>query len=785
MKFSENWLRTFVDPPLSSGELADALTMGGIEVEAMEPVAPAFDHVVVGEVLRVEKHPHADRLTVCEVDAGTATLTIVCGAPNVRPGIKVPVALVGARLPGTEIGAATVRGVESRGMLCSAKELGLSADASGLLILPRDMQTGADIRQALDLDDQILITKPTPNRGDCLSIVGMAREVAAITGAAMRGIETAAAAQNAIDDVIEITLDAPQACPRYCGRLVRGVDAGAPTPHWMVQRLARSGIRAISAIVDITNYVMLELGQPLHAFDAVKLEGGIHVRFAHAGEKLTLLNEQTPALTPDFLVIADDRKALALAGIMGGAQSAVGAGTSDIFLESAFFDPGVIAGKSRMLGFGSDSAYRFERGVDFSGTANALERATRLVLEICGGRAGPISEARAGLPQRKPVALRLKRAQRLLGIELDAAAVGAILRRLGFESTALQDEFRVTPPAYRFDIAIEEDLVEEVARIHGYDNIPAAMPMAHAAMLPVPEARRDAAAIRQLLAARDYQEIITYSFVERAWEEDFCGNASPVALANPIASQMSVMRSSLIGGLVGSVAFNVSRKQTRVRLFEIGRCFACAAAGGYAQALRVAGIAYGDALQEQWGSPARRVDFHDVKNDVEVLLAPRGARFEAAAHPALHPGKSARIVRENMTIGWIGELHPRWQQKYDLPLAPVLFELELESVAAGRLPAYREISKFPPVRRDLAVIVDENVNYDTIREDLRSGQPAIVTEIELFDIYRGPGIEKGKKSLAFRVLLQDTQKTLTDAEVDSAVSQLVQILQQRFNAKLR
>ena len=784
MKFSENWLRTFVNPPLSSRELADALTMGGIEVETLEPAAPAFDRVVVGEVLKVDKHPGADRLTVCEVDAGTATLTIVCGAPNVSQGIKVPVALVGARLPGIEIKAAQVRGVESHGMLCSAKELGLSEDAAGLLILPQDAQTGLDIRKLLDLDDQLLTTKPTPNRGDCLSILGMAREVEAITSAGMQAVRIDPVV-HAINDALKITLEAPQACPRYCGRLVRGVNPQAPTPQWMVQRLARSDIRAISAIVDITNYVMLELGQPLHAFDAVRIDGGICVRFARAGEKLALLNEQTPELGPDFLVIADGSKALALAGIMGGAESAVNDATGDIFLESAFFDPGVIAGKSRVLGFGSDSAYRFERGVDFSGTVNALERATQLVLEICGGKAGPVSEARAALPERKPVTLRLKRAERLLGIELGVDEVSAMLRRLGFEFTASNGEFRVTPPAHRFDIAIEEDLVEEVARIHGYDNIPAATPVAHASMLQAPEARRDASSVRRLLVARDYQEIVTYSFVEREWEHDFCGNASPIALANPIASQMSVMRSSLFGSFVNCVTFNASRKQARVRLFEIGRCFALAENGGYAQTMKVGGVAYGDALQEQWGSPARRVDFHDVKADVEVLLAPRGAQFEAATHAALHPGKTARIVRDGMTMGWIGELHPQWQQKYDLSLAPVLFEFDFETLAEGSLPAYNEISKFPPVRRDLAVIVDENVSYRTIMEALQREPLPIVTEIGLFDVYRGTGIEKGKKSLAFRVLLQDTHKTLTDAEVDSAVSRLIQVLQQHFNAKLR
>ncbi len=758
--------------------------MGGIDVEMVEPAAPPFERVVVGEVLAVEKHPSADRLTVCRVNVGVAPLTIVCGTPDVRPGIKVPTALVGATLPGGEIKATKVRGVESQGMLCSARELGLSESVEGLMVLAQDAPIGANVREALDLDDQVLTTKPTPNRGDCLSMLGIAREVAAITGAKLTPVVVKPVPVS-IKEKLIVTLDARQACPRYCGRLVRGVNARAPTPRWMAERLARSGIRSINAIVDITNYVMLELGQPLHAFDAARLAGGIRVRFARAGEKLTLLNGETRALTPEFLVIADDKKPVALAGIMGGTESAVVDATHEIFLESAFFEPNVIAGKPRVLGFASDSSYRFERGADFEGTLKALERATQFVLEICGGQAGPVTEARAPLPKRKPVAMRLSRAERLLGIKLTAKQVSAVLRRLGLEFTVAGEKFSVTPPPHRFDLAIEEDLIEEVARIHGYDNIPAAAPAAPAVMLPAPEGRRDAAAFRRLLAARDYQEIVTYSFVDRQWEEDFCANPVPVALANPIASQMSVMRSSLIGSLVKCVASNVSYQQPRVRLFEIGRCFAHAADGSHAQPMRIGAIAYGDALHEQWGVAPRAVDFYDVKADVEALFAPRAVRFDAAPHPALHPGKSARIVCNGTTAGWIGELHPRWQQKYDLRRAPVLFELEFEHVVGTSVPAYNEISKFPPVRRDVSAEVDEGISYHTILEELRRRQPAIVAEIGVFDVYRGTGVEKGKKSLAFRVLLQDTHKTLTDAEVDFAVSQLIQILQQKFDAKLR
>lgn len=782
MKFSENWLRTFVAPALSTAELAEVLTMGGIEVEEIEPVAPRFDRVVVGEVLAVEKHPAADRLTVCRVNVGVAPLAIVCGAPNVRAGMKVPTALVGARLPAMEITAATVRGVESQGMLCSASELGLSADAGGLLALPADAPIGADVREVLELDDHVLTIKPTPNRGDCLSVFGVAREVAAITGAPLQRLRIApviAVAQEAI----AVALEAPGACPRYCGRVIRNVDPNAPTPPWMVARLERSEIRSISAIVDITNYVMLELGQPLHAFDAAKLEGGIRVRFARESESLMLLNGETARLGLDFLVIADERKALALAGIMGGAQSAVSTTTRDVFLESAFFDPEAIAGKSRRLGFGSDSSYRFERGVDFAATREALERASRLVLEICGGEAGPVSEARAALPQRAAVALRPERAERVLGVRIGTGRMREILERLGFECTMSDARLRVTPPAYRFDVGIEEDLIEEIARIHGYDNIPAAAPAASAVMLPAPEGEREAGAIRRLLVARDYQEIISYSFVDRQWEADFCGNAAPVALANPIASQMSVMRSSLMGSLVSCVAFNQSYKQSRVRLFEIGRCFERAATG-YVQPMRIGGVAYGEVLEEQWGVSPRRVDFYDVKADVEALLH-GSLEFEAAVHPALHPGKSARIVRNGNTIGWIGELHPRLQQKYDLRLTPVLFELDFEQAVRGDVPAYRQISKFQPVRRDISAEFEGGTSYREVLEVLRAQPLAIVSEVRLLSVYRGPGVEEGKKSLAFSVLLQDTQRTLTDSEIDSAVSQLRHVLEQRFRAKLR
>jgi phenylalanyl-tRNA synthetase beta chain len=784
MKFSENWLRTFVNPPLTTSQLVDTIAMSGLDVEHIEPAAPSFDRVVTGEVMKVGRHPNADRLTVCEVNVGDRILTIVCGAPNVAVGTKVPTALTGSRLPSLDIRTAEVRGVESQGMLCSARELGLAEEAAGLLLLPANAVPGVDVRKVLDLDDQLITLKPTPNRGDCLSVAGIAREVAAVTGAALLAPDMKPVRVTSIDR-LNVTLEAPQACPRYCARLVRGVNARADTPDWIARRLARSGIRSISVLVDITNYVMLELGQPLHVFDAAKLAGGVRVRHAKLGEKLILLNGTELALDPGFLVIADERQTVALAGVMGGLESSVSDATRDVFIESAFFVPNVIAGKSRLLGFASDSAYRFERGVDFAGTAAALERATQLVSEICGGAPGPVTEARATLPAREPVRLRLARVERLLGVRLDGTQVSDILRRLRFEFTAGGGEFRVTPPSFRFDIANEEDLIEELARIYGYDRIPATLPAARITLLPVPETRRDASTIRALLAARDYQEIVSYSFVDESWERDLAGNPAAVALANPIASHMGVMRSTLAGSLLGCLARNLSHRQARVRLFELGRCFIAAASGDYRQPVRVGGIAYGDARQEQWGLKSRQLDFFDVKGDVEALLAPRVADFRPSVHPALHPGKSAQVMLAGKVAGWIGELHPRWQRKYDLPLPPVLFELEYDVITERDLPAFKEISKFPAVRRDISAEIDEQVSYEAVLAGLRAKTPAIVTEIALFDIYRGSGVGKGRKSLAFRVLLQDTRKTLTEAEVEAAVEELRQVLQQRFNAKLR
>lgn len=655
MQFSESWLRTFVNPSLSSEKLAHLLTMAGLEVEEIRPVAPAFDKVVVAQVLTKDKHPDADRLNVLTVDVGqNEPLTIVCGAQNVSVGMKAPCALVGAKLPGDfNIKQAKVRGIASFGMMCSDKELGLAEESNGLLELTADAVVGQSIREHLDLDDHLITLKLTPNRSDCLSLYGVAREVSALTGVSLQVIPQI---DYKLDDKHsrKVKVAASAACPRYAGRVIAGVNAKAATPTWMVQRLERCGLRSISALVDVTNYVLLELGQPLHAFDLNKLNGDIEVRFARAGESLKLLNEQTVSLQEDMLVIADSKQPVALAGVMGGEDSAVDDMTTAIFLESAFFAPSVIVGKSRQLGISSDSSYRFERGVDFAATQIALSRATELILDICGGQAEAVTEVLGELPARNPVKLRVPRVQRVLGVSLEAEEIAQILPRLGMVFQQHGDEFSVTPPSYRFDITIEEDLIEEVARVYGYEKITPLPPQATMSILPLVEAQRPAAKLRQALVLRDYQETINYAFVEAEWERDLCGNATPIALKNPIASQMSVMRSSLLGGLLAVLRTNLARKQPRARLFEMGGCFA-AEADSYVQHERVAGLAYGTALPEQWGTAARNVDFYDVKADVEALFAPTALSFVAAAHPASHPGRSAQILLNGQAVGWIGE----------------------------------------------------------------------------------------------------------------------------------
>jgi phenylalanyl-tRNA synthetase beta chain len=795
MQFSESWLRSLCNPALSTDELCHLLTMAGLEVEERSAAGADFSNVVVAEVLSVEKHPDADKLKLCSVNVGeSAPLQIVCGAPNVAAGMKVPCARVGARLPGIEIKRAKVRGIESFGMLCSARELGLSEDHGGLLALAADAPVGEDIRRHFDLDDTLITLKLTPNRADCLSLLGIARELSALTGAPLLAPEVKPVAA-VVADTRQVVLDAPASCPRYCGRIIRGVDAKAQTPDWMKRRIERSGIRAISFLVDVTNYVMLELGQPLHAFDDAELAGAIHVRLPKAGEKLLLLNEQTVTPTADTALIADDEKPLAMAGVMGGEHSGIGDQTKDLFLESAFFPPAAIAGKARALGFSSDASHRYERGVDFELQRKAIERATQLIVDTCGGQPGPVVEAvaQAHLPARKPVRLRTARAAKVLGIALSADRIESILKGLGLGVERHGADFLVTPPSFRFDIEIEEDLIEEIARIYGYDNIPSQPPVARMAMMPAGESKKSAMALRRQVAARGYHEVVTYSFVEAAWEADFSAShakgVAPIMLANPIASQMGVMRSTLIGGLVGTLVANRKRQTERVRIFELGRCFrrepGAGPVDGFTQPLRLAGLAAGSAFPEQWGAPGGRVDFYDVKADVEALFAPRRLEFVKAANPALHPGRCAEIMLEGRNVGVVGELHPRWVQKYELGTAPVVFELELTEVLATPFPAYVEVSRFPAVVRDLALVVPQSQTLAPLLAGLRAAAPAIVRDVALFDVYHGKWLGESEKSLAFRIVMQDTQRTLEDGEVEEVIAGLLAVATRDFNASLR
>jgi phenylalanyl-tRNA synthetase beta chain len=807
MQFSESWLRTMVDPKMTSDELSHLLTMSGLEVEEVDPVAPPFSNVVVAKVVEVAKHPNADRLNVCQVDAGTGTLlNIVCGAPNVRPGMKVPCAMAGAKLPPGddgkpfEIKVGQLRGVESQGMLCSARELKLSEDHGGLLELPEDAPVGQNFRDYYQLNDRKFTIKLTPNKADCLSVLGVAREVSALTGTALK-MPTFQPVAATTAEKLPVKVSAPDLCGRFSGRIIRGLNAKAKTPDWMKQRLERSGQRSISALVDISNYVMLELGRPTHVFDLDKIHGGLDVRWGRPGEKLKLLNGNTVDVDDWVGVIADDREIESLAGIMGGDSTAVSLDTQNIYLEAAFWWPQAIQGRARRYNFSTDAAHRFERGVDYATTVEHIERITSLIVEICGGkdtRVGPVDDQVVNLPQRNPVSVRTARAVKVIGVPFSDEQIADIFTRLGLQFTQQPGVFNVTPPSYRFDIEIEEDLIEEIVRVYGFENIPALPPVAPNTMRIAPENTRSLFTIRRQLAGLDYQEVVNFSFVEEAWEADFAGNANLIRLLNPIASQMSVMRSTLLASLVANVRYNLNRKVGRVRLFEAGAVYLRNAqvqdgplsVAGYEQPKRVAAIAYGPVADEQWDQPTRNVDYFDIKADLEALFAPKTLRFVKAAHPALHPGRSAQIVLDGKAIGFIGELHPRWQQKYDLPLAPVVFEVDAAALVERGIPVYREISKFPAVVRDLAVVVKQSVPAQDLIDAFsteRQANPAcdIMQAIVLFDEYRGKGLENDEKSLAFRFTLQDTQTTLQDDRVDAAMAAFVTSVEKKHGAKLR
>ncbi|MCU6433095.1 phenylalanine--tRNA ligase subunit beta [Undibacterium sp. Jales W-56] len=808
MQFSENWLRTMVDPKMSSDELSHLLTMSGLEVEEVEAVAPPFSNVVVAEIREIAKHPDADRLNVCQVDVGTGTLlNIVCGAPNVRVGMKVPCAMAGAVLPPGadgkpfEIKVGKLRGVESQGMLCSARELKLSEDHGGLLDLPADAPVGQNFRDYYQLNDLKFTIKLTPNKADCLSVLGVAREVSALTGTPLVVPQIHPVAVT-LQEILPVKISAPDLCGRFSGRVIRGVNAKAATPEWMKQRLERSGQRPISALVDISNYVMLELGRPTHVFDLDKIHGGLDVRWGKAGESLKLLNGNTVSIDPWVGVIADDKEIESLAGIMGGDSTAVNLDTQNIYLEAAFWWPQSIQGRARKYNFSTDAAHRFERGVDYATTVEHIERITALIVEICGGSAqvkvGPVDDQTVNLPQRPAVRLRTARAVKIIGVALDDPQIADIFTRLGLAFTQVPGEFLVTPPSYRFDIEIEEDLIEEVARVYGFENIPALPPVAANAMLIAPENHRSLFTLRRQIADLDYQEVVNYSFVEAAWEKDFAGNDAPVKLLNPIASQMSVMRSGLIGSLVANARYNLNRKINRIRIFEIGAVYlrdtsipdGPLTVAGYDQPKRIAALAYGPVADEQWGQATRNVDFFDVKADLEALFAPKVLRFSKAEHVALHPGRSASIECEGQFVGMIGELHPRLQQKYDLPLAPVVFEINTQALQAIQLPVHKEISKFQMVTRDMALQVKQAVAaqdlLDVFHHEAANNETCkILQAVVLFDEYRGKGLESDEKSLAFRFSLQDTQSTLQDDKVEAAMAAFLAAATAKFSAKLR
>lgn len=791
MRFSEQWLREWVDPPVDTATLTRDLSMMGLEVDAVVPAAPAFTGVVVAAVVDLEPHPQAERLHVCSVDDGSGTTRqVVCGAPNVVAGMKAPFAPVGTTLAdGTAIRRTKIRGVTSHGMLCSPAELGLSDDAEGLLALAPGAPVGADLRAYARLDDQVIDVELTPDRGDCLSIAGIARDVGARYRVPVAAADTAPVAA-AGDARHAVALEAPEACPRYCGRVIEGVDPAAPTPDWMAERLRRGGIRPLAVLVDIGNYVMLELGQPLHAFDRARLQGDVRVRRGRGGERLLLLDGREVEVDGDTLVIADERGPIALAGIMGGTDTAVGDGTRDVFLESACFLPPALAGRARRYAAHTDAAHRFERGVDFTLAPRALERATRLILEIAGGTPGPAVDTVAAehLPERASLRLRAARMRRLLGFEVDAGEAEATLRALGLDVERVDDEaWRVTPPSWRYDLGVEADVIEEVVRIHGCDRVPRTRPAHVARIGTASEQDLPLERLRRILVERDWLEAVTYAFLDHALQRQFDPDTEPLALANPIASDMAAMRTHLWPGLVGALRHNLNRQQGRVRLFESGLRF-LPHADGLAQEGALAGIAYGPAWPEQWGASTRTVDFYDVKGDVEALLAAAGPgrfRFERGRHPALHPGQAARVVADGEPCGWLGTLDPRVQHALELAGAPVLFELDLRALVRTPLPAPRPLSRYPAVRRDLAVVVDEAVPAQAILAGVREAAPEELREAFVFDVYRGRGIDSGRKSLALGLILQGLSRTLTDQDVEEATAGVLEHLKNKHGATLR
>jgi len=791
MKFSEKWLREWVNPDIDSATLSAMLTQAGLEVDAIEPVAGDFSGVLVGQVVSVEPHPDADKLRCCKVDvAGDELLSIVCGAANVRQDLKIPVAVVGSVLPGNfKIKKAKLRGVESFGMLCGASEIGLFDNVNGLMELADDAPIGTDLRDYLDLDDVAIDVDLTPNRSDCLGIAGIAREVGVLTGCDLTEWPQETISEQS-KRTVNITVDAPADCPRYIGRVIENINVKAETPLWMQEKLRRSGVRSLGPVVDVTNYVMLELGQPMHAFDLDKLNGGITVRSSKQAEKLTLLDGQEVDITDNTLVIADDSSALALAGIMGGETSSVTDDTHHLFLEAAHFNPLVIAGRARAYGLHTDSSHRFERGVDPELPRAAIERATALLLDIVGGEAAPLTEtvSEADLPQEKVITLRADRIKRVLGITIDAPQVEDQLTRLGLSLVPTGDSWQVTIPTFRFDLAIEVDLIEELGRLYGYDKLPETRPQGTVLTADISEQSLATHRLQSLLVDRGYQEAITYSFVDPEIQQHLAiDDEEAIALANPISADLSVMRTSLWPGLIQAMVYNLNRQHDRIRLFEVGRSFR-GTQDNVEQHRQIGGVVCGSRYAEQWSEKQRPVDFFDVKADVEALLDLGGEtniRFVAEEHTALHPGQSARIYKDDQAIGWIGALHPKLNKPLDFNVRVYVFELALTPVLNAQIPSFEPLSKFPANRRDLALVVDSHTTAGEIDHCLNGVKSDILKEIQLFDVYSGDGVEVGKKSIAVAFNLQHAERTLTDDEVDALMLTIAQRLEQEVGALIR
>ena len=791
MKFSEKWLREWVNPSLDMEELAHRLTMIGHEVDAIEPHGQGLDGVVVGEVLAVKKHPDADRLSVCQVSTGSGdALEVVCGAPNVVAGMKSPFAPAGTRLPnGMKLRKSKIRGVVSNGMLCSAIEIGLGDESDGIVELPQNASVGQPLTEFLDLPDNSIDLDLTPNRGDCFSVLGIARDVAAMTATKMKD-PTVAPVKASIEDEHPVDLVLPEGCPRFAGRVIRNINAHAVSPVWMKERLRRSGLRAIHPVVDVTNYVMLELGQPLHAYDLGLVQGPIRPRLAKDGEKVTLLDEREVKLRDNTLVITDDSGPIGLAGIMGGLSTAVSDETKDVFFEAAFWPPAFMAGIARQYALHTDASLRFERGVDPAGQARAIERATELLIEIAGGEAGPLSDhvVAKHLPKNAPLRLRKSRLAKVLGTEIGADRVSEILSGLGLENEANDAGWQVQIPSFRFDIDVEDALVEEVARIYGYDEIPEQTAIAETPLARAPETNIDLDLIANTLVARDYQEVITYNFVDERMNTLIAGQQSELVLSNPISTEMSVMRSSIWPGIIEAAAANVARQQDRVRLFEIGTTFH-GAPDKPVETVRVAGLALGSVDPEQWASSAQAVDFFDIKSDLVALLGMTGANsqfnFVATEHPALQPGQAANIVRHDVLVGVIGKLHPEVARAFNLDKDVLVFELDARKSFASTVPLATAVSKFPTIRRDIAIVVDDKISVADLLAAIESAAPELIQSVRIFDVYRGPGIEAGLKSIALGLILQETSRTLTDVDADAAMAVVVRKLQQDFAAVLR